>query len=194
MPIRALLLRPAVSADIIIAGLALGALGVLVIGGLNETALVEGVFAQEMHGREIERAAARGAAAGLKYGRGARQGSKFLAFGGRFGAVRFDQAAVLEKEIFFFLGVGFKMNYDIFAKEGVSRLTLEISFLSLSMVSLRYFLTMPIVATALVLRVWITCIGAIKLSSSIFFSTRSSSSPASSNILGLEVKYARAAG
>lgn len=62
------------------------------------------------------------------------------------------------------------------------------------MVSLRYFLTIPIVATALVLRVWMTCNGAIRLSSSIFFRTASNSSPASSRILGLEVKYAKAAG
>jgi len=69
-----------------------------------------------------------------------------------------------------------------------------ISFLSRSMVSLKYFFTMPIVATALVLSVWMTCNGAIKSSSSIFFKTASSSSPASSRIFGLEVKYARAAG
>ena len=66
--------------------------------------------------------------------------------------------------------------------------TLEISLRSLSMVSLRYFFTIPIVATELLLSVWITCRGAIKPSSSIFLRTASSSSPASSNIRGLEVK------
>ena len=73
-------------------------------------------------------------------------------------------------------------------------LTLEISFRSRCKVSLRYFLTMPIVATSLALKVCMTCKGAIKPSPSIFCSTMSSSSPASSRILGLDVKYARAAG
>lgn len=66
--------------------------------------------------------------------------------------------------------------------------TLEISFLSRSMVSLRYFFTMPMVATALVLSVWMTCKGAIRPSWSIFRSTTSSSSPASSRMRGLDVK------
>ena len=47
---------------------------------------------------------------------------------------------------------------------------------------------MPIVATALVLRVWITCKGAMRPSSSIFFRTASSSSPASSRTRGSDVK------
>lgn len=69
---------------------------------------------------------------------------------------------------------------------------MDISFRSLSMLSLRYFLIIPIVTTALLLNAWMTCKGAINFSSSIFFKTALSSSPASSSILWLDEKYARA--
>ena len=66
--------------------------------------------------------------------------------------------------------------------------TFDISFRSRSIVSPRYFFTIPIVATAFVLSVWMTCNGAIRPSSSIFFSTASNSGPASWRMRGVEVK------
>lgn len=79
-------------------------------------------------------------------------------------------------------------------RKGGGERALEISLRSFSIVSLRYFLTIPMVATEFVLSVWITCSGAIRPSSSIFRRTTSSSPPASSRVRWLEVKYAKAAG
>ena len=147
---------------------------------------MKGVLAEEVYGGEVEAGAAGGAAARLEDDGLGGELVEFFALGGGFGAVVVDQAAVLWEE-----GIS---REEVGGEFGQGAVTLEISLRSRSMVSPRYFLTIPIVATALALRVWITCSGAIKPSSSIFRRTISNSSPASWRILGLEVKYASAAG
>ena len=108
MPVGGLGLRAAQRANVPIHGRALGtfaraavgvAIVVVVVVGDGaavvgrdgvEAALVEGVFAEEMDGGEVERGAAGGAAERLEHGRFGGEGGQFLSFGRGFRAIGFD--------------------------------------------------------------------------------------------------------
>ena len=94
MPIRALLLRFAERADILVDRGAFRALRDLVVD-LVQAALVEGVLAEEVHGWQVQGAAAGRASAGLKDGRLGAEVGDFLSLCLGFRAVALDEMAVL---------------------------------------------------------------------------------------------------
>lgn len=95
MPLPRLLLTLADRADRRVLLAAGGALGLVV--DLVEAALVERVLAEEVHGGQVESAAAGGAALRLEDDGLGGELVEFFALGGGFGAVVFDEAAVLCK-------------------------------------------------------------------------------------------------
>ena len=147
MPVSRVFLSLPESADIVVPSSTLRTLCFLTLH-LVQTALMKGVLAKEMNGRQIQDSAAGSASSSLENRRFVPQVVLLFAFRFRLSAVAFDQTAILRMSV-------------AAPHQGTAMHTLDISFFSLSTVSLRYFLTIPIVATALVLSVCMTCNGAM---------------------------------